>query len=189
MGWKRKKAQIWVETVLYILVALALIALVLALVMPKINQRKERIIVEQSIAALSVFDAKIAEAIDRGYGNIRKVPQFKFTRGQLLINTTGDEIVFLIDDLTAPYSEPGVEIAQGPIKLKTTKRASSYLVTLRLDYHSPPIANITFQGRDDVVKKFPRTSKPYDFTILNNGTDPSNPDSLPQIDITESSSL
>ena len=45
------KGQIWVETVLYTLIALALIGITLAFVMPKINESKNNLIVEQTISS------------------------------------------------------------------------------------------------------------------------------------------
>ena len=45
----KKKGQIWVETVLYTLIGLALIGITLAIMMPKITQSREKVVVEQSI--------------------------------------------------------------------------------------------------------------------------------------------
>ena len=59
-----KPGQIWIETVIYTLIGLALIGVVLAIVTPKINAAQERIIIEQSISALSAFHDKIRDAID-----------------------------------------------------------------------------------------------------------------------------
>ena len=57
------KGQVWIETVVYILIGLALIAIVLAFVMPRINEEKNKAIVEQTIKALSVLDDKINEVV------------------------------------------------------------------------------------------------------------------------------
>ena len=47
------KAQIWVETVIYTLVAITLISLVLAFALPAINQRRDQNIVESSIVLMN----------------------------------------------------------------------------------------------------------------------------------------
>ena len=53
------RGQIWVETVIYTLIGLALMGLVLAFVMPKINESKDRIILQQTITSLNDIDEKI----------------------------------------------------------------------------------------------------------------------------------
>ena len=49
---KRKKGQIWVETVIYTLIAFAMIGLALSFVKPKIDEIQDRGIIEQSITLL-----------------------------------------------------------------------------------------------------------------------------------------
>ena len=60
---RMERGQVWVETVLYTLIGLALIALVLAFVTPKINQSRDKIIVEQTINSLNEFDEKIGAVL------------------------------------------------------------------------------------------------------------------------------
>ena len=72
----KSKGQIWLETVIYILIGLAIIGLVLEFVTPKINEKRDRIVVEQSVAALNIFDSKIKEVIESGAYN-KRVLEFK----------------------------------------------------------------------------------------------------------------
>ena len=68
-----KRGQVWIETVIYILIGLSLIALVLTFVMPKVNEQRDRLIIEQTIASLGFLDDKINEVIDIGKDNKRLV--------------------------------------------------------------------------------------------------------------------
>ncbi|MBI5803850.1 hypothetical protein HY450_01255 [Candidatus Pacearchaeota archaeon] len=164
---KNKIAQVWVETVIYTLIGLTLISVVLAIIMPKITESKDRILVEQTINSLNVLDDKITEVIDRGPGNVRTISAFRMKEGELYINATGDSISFLIKNLRKPYSEPGIPIDIGRVTLISREEQKSSSVTLVLDYS--PIANITYGG-EEITKKLTAASVPYSFSIENLGT-------------------
>lgn len=180
--WKvkmEKKAQIWIETVLYTLMGIALIGIVLAIATPKINESRDRILVEQTIKSLNVWDDRIGELIDRGPGNIRNIPTFTMKRGELIINSTNDEIIFIVDGLSSPYSEVGSEIKEGNIFLTSYKTERSAYTVLVLKYEN--VTNITYAGGDE-NRKFTAASTPYSFSIKNLGGQP-----LTQINIEETS--
>jgi len=174
-----KKAQIWIETVLYTLMGLALIGIVLAVATPKINESRDRILVEQTIESLNAWDSKIGELVDRGQGNVRNIPTFTMKRGELIINSTSDEIIFVVGELSSPYSEVGFEIREGNIYLTSYETERSAYTVLVLKYQN--IANITYAG-EDTDKKFNAASTPYAFSIKNLGGQP-----YVQIDIEETS--
>ena len=48
----KKNGQVWVETVIYTLIAFSLIAAVLAFVKPKIDELQDKAIIEQSIGMI-----------------------------------------------------------------------------------------------------------------------------------------
>ncbi|MBS3091264.1 hypothetical protein J4217_02335 [Candidatus Pacearchaeota archaeon] len=142
-------AQVWVETVLYTLIALALIGLVLAFMMPKINQTKDKLVVEQSISMLSELDGKINE-VSNTYGN-RRTFDFTIKRGELYINSTSDKIILIISDLAKVYSEPGTSISNGPVKILSEQSQKNNIMYMTLNYEN--LYNITFNGLDS-NKKF-----------------------------------
>src|SRR3989338_8502319 len=111
-----KRGQVWIESVLYSLIGIAL-----ALITPKINEAKDKIVVDQSIESLDAFRLKIDSALDKNVGNIRKLEEFKIKRGELLINATGDNIMFILDDLSKPYSEPGIVLKIGRVEVISEK--------------------------------------------------------------------
>jgi len=156
--------QVWIETVLYTLIGLALMGLALGFIMPKINAARDKALVEQAINSLAELDGKVSTAIQAGTGNIRQ-SELLMKKGELYINSSSDEIIFVLKDLTKPYSEPGVEIPFGRVNVKSEAGQKTSTVYLRLIYS----ANITYNGKDE-NKKFTPASTAYKFSIENKGT-------------------
>src|SRR3989338_467201 len=162
---KMKRGQIWIETVIYTLIGLTLIGIVLGLITPKINQAKDAIVVEQTIESLSVLDDKILEALDWGQNNVR-IAELTMIRGELFIDSPNDEIVFVIDELKKPYSQPGKLIEYGRVNVLTEERGRTSIVKLFIDYKN--LTNLTYGGQD-VERKFSSATIPYKFFIRNLG--------------------
>ena len=161
-----RKGQIWIETVIYTLIGLALIGLVLAIVTPQINEFRDRAVIEQTINSLNVFDSKINEVL-AAPGNKRKI-DFNMRRGVLYFDTTLDQILYVIEDSRVLYSEPGVPVPIGRINVTTTEGQKRHTVSLLLTYNH----NLTFDGSDlEEVVKFSGTRVPYEFTVENKGFD------------------
>ena len=160
----KKKGQVWIETVLYTLIALALIGLVLGFVMPKINQTKDKLLIEQTINLLTLMDDKInraAETVDTS----RRI-EFTIKKGELYINSSSNEIVFVLDKLGEPYSSPGKDGKKGPVIIMTESDQKDYRVRLSLDYSSR--YNLTYSGTDE-DKKFNPSPTPYFLMVKNKG--------------------
>jgi len=166
MNKTRKRGQVWVETVIYMLIGLSLIGLVLTYVLPKINEQKDRGAIEQTIVSLSKMDDKINEVIDRGQGN-KRIVEFGIRTGELTIDPQNNQIVFSLAGLTKPYSEPGISVPVGRIVVKTTETKTSNSVTLTMDY-SKVLAQINFDGGTE-TRKFTGSATPYQFSIENKG--------------------
>ena len=66
---KNKLGQIWVETVIYTLIGIAIIGIVLAIAQPKIEAKKDEVIIEQAIESLGNIDEKIGEGACYFKGN------------------------------------------------------------------------------------------------------------------------
>lgn len=128
----RRRGQVWVETVVYTLIGLSLIGLVLALVTPKINEYRDRAVIEQTIESFNVVDAEINEVL-QAPGNTRVV-DFRLKRGDIYFNATSEQIIYLLDDMPSPYSEPGVAVDIGRISVLTTKNPKTYRTQLTLSY-------------------------------------------------------
>src|SRR3989344_3334227 len=161
----KSKGQIWLETVIYILIGLAIIGLVLEFVTPKINEKKDRVVIEQSVAALNIFDSKIKEVIESGVYN-KRVLEFKMQRGNLYIDSQKNQVIFVLEGLTAPYSEPGINIPLGRVILRTTQGRKTSAVNLTLQYGVG--TDITFDGAQEMIKINP-SAVPYKFSFENRG--------------------
>ena len=161
----KKRGQVWVETVIYTLIALALIGLVLTFATPRIAKARDRAVVEQTIASLNEFDKKIGSAIQTT-GNVRAI-DFTMKRGELFIKSEEDKILFVLQDISAAYSEPGIDVEIGRILARTTEEQKGYTVNLELDYSS--IVNITYQSLDK-EEKFTQSPTPYKFSLTYTGS-------------------
>ncbi len=159
-----RRGQVWVETVVYTLIGLALIGLVLAILSPKIKEFRDRSVVEQSIDSLNVIDSKINELLDAP-GNKRKI-ELTIEKGKLAINASRDTIYFIIDESNVKYSEPEISLQIGRVKLTTLQMAEKYLINLELNYNY----NLTFDGIDNAeLIEFTPASLPYKIFVENKG--------------------
>jgi len=159
-----KRGQIWVETVIYTLIGLSLIGIVIALVMPKIGEFKDKATIEQTIEVLNLIDSKVNEVLSAP-GNVRYI-KLKMRRGELIINGASDEIIYELVGIDTKYSETNVPIEIGSVNILTNETGSNYRVTLSLNFSN---YNLTYGGAD-TFEKFSGVSIPYEFIIMNNGT-------------------
>ena len=159
-----KRGQVWIETVLYTLIGLALIGLVLAFVTPKITETKDKLAVDQSINSLNSLDTKVNAVLDAP-GNVRFV-DFTMRRGELFIDEVNDKIRFVISDLVKPYSQVGVNISVGRIVLRSEETQKTFPINLELSYSG--LVDLKCAG-SEVEKKFTASSVPYTFGVTNDG--------------------
>lgn len=176
---KSKVGQVWIETVLYTLIGLSLIGIILAIVLPKISEAKDRIVIEQTMESLNVLDEKINDVIDRGPGNVRIIPEFKIKRGSLYIDGLNDKIVFKLDELKKPYSEPNVQVQSGKFKVfSEEKKKGDNNLTITLEYSGK--IDLAYETSNK-EKKLSAAGIPYKLSIENLGVS----NSLLQINIEE----
>ena len=157
-----KRGQVWVETVIYTLIGLAIIGLVLAAALPKINARKDEIMIEQSIEALGTIDDKIYEVINGGVGN-RRVIDLDVKRGKLIIDMEEDTIYWELDS-GFEYSETGVTIPLGKLNVTTTS-SDPWKVKLELFYG----VDLRFDGDNFGTRMIDVSPTPYKFIVENAG--------------------
>ncbi len=160
---QKNKAQIWVETVIYTVIGLAIIGIVLAVTTPSINNYKDKIVIEQTITALNNLNQKILET-EESVGSRRSL-ELGIKRGSLTIESQNDKIVYVLGESGLKYSEVGVEIRDGSIKIKTEKIGEKYNLNLILEYND---INITYNG-EDKEKKFNAAPTAYKLFIENKG--------------------
>lgn len=162
-----KRSQIWVETVVYTLIGLSVIAIILTMALPQIEKSKDKVLIEQTVTALNVLDKKISE-VEQSPGNSRVV-EFSIYKGKLEISSTGSAdglIRYTLEDTKLELSEIGEEIKQGNIILKTEKMPARYKITLTMNY---PNLNITNKNKEE-IKTLQAGTTPYKIIIENKET-------------------
>ncbi len=98
-----KKGQVWIETVVYTLIALVILGAVLSFAQPKIQELQDKSIIDQSINMLEDLE-NVVEDIRTAPGNKRKV-ELEIKKGSLTIDSENNKIIFEIESLHT-YSEP-----------------------------------------------------------------------------------
>ncbi len=155
------RGQVWIETVIYTLIGLAVIGLLLAVARPKISEMKDKLVIEQSMAAMGNINDKIYE-VQRAPGNQRTV-DLEVGKGKFVIDSDGDRIYWIIDS-SYEFSEPGINISLGAMKVRT-EVDNPWRVLLEIGYG----VNITYNGVDNGVKELTPAAVPYQVYIRNLG--------------------
>jgi type II secretory pathway pseudopilin PulG len=161
-----KRGQIWVETVIYTLIAFALMGLVLAFVVPKVKEIQSKGIIDQSIGVLQDIDSLIRGL--GGPGN-QRVLELGIQEGSITIDPTNEKIFFNLES-NYQYSEPGKSISVGGIDVFTETKGKLNLVTLTLNYSGE--YNINYQGGEE-IKTLSKAPVPYRISISDQGQDAS----------------
>ncbi|MFH1801368.1 MAG: hypothetical protein ABH804_00845 [archaeon] len=163
-GKNKIKGQIWVETVIYTLIAFVLIGAVLAFVKPKIEEIQDKTIIEQSIEVLNNLESKISEIRQGGTGNKREI-ELKVKKGVLKIDGVNDKLTFEIESKDL-YSQPGEEVQYGNIIIYTEEKGNTNIVNLTRDYSES--YDLKYNGADE-LKLINPASIPYKIFISNSG--------------------
>ena len=160
---KNKFGQIWVETVIYTLIGLAIIGIVLGVAKPQIDKKKSEIIIQQSIESMQNIDIKVVEALSAS-GN-QRVVDLKISEGNLFFDLDNNSIYWVLNS-KFEYSEEGVPISVGLLTVTTTNSAG-WKVKIERKYD----LNLTFDGKSTGVKEVNSAPTPYKIVIENNGKD------------------
>lgn len=161
-----KKAQVWVETVVYTLIVFAMIGLVLSFVKPKIDEGRDKAILEQSKGIMEKIDNLIQE-IKTTPGN-KRVLHLTIKKGSFNIDSENNRIFFEMDSQYR-YSEPGTEIEEDGIIFYTKKKGDTHEVNATMNYDN---YNITFEGKEK-EKSIHSAPQEYKLVLFNEGKDDS----------------
>lgn len=172
-----RRAQVWVETVIYTLIGLSLIGVVLALITPRINDYRDRAVIEQTIASLNVIDSKIEEIL-QAPGNTRIV-ELRLTRGELFVDPVMDTISYTLPESTTRYSEPGLPLDIGRVSVLTTPTSETYTVNLTLSYN----IDLAIEGAS--THAYPASSTPYRFSFTHTGFSDDGTGPHPRVEVHE----
>lgn len=158
-----KRGQVWIETMIYTLIAFSMIALVLAYAKPKIEEFQDKAIIDQSIGMLEEINELILTIVQGGPGNIR-IPKLLIKKGALIIDGENDAIAFEMESIHM-YSQLDKDVQIGGMIARTEKRGKYYKVKITMEY---PALNITYAD-EDRIKEVGKASIKQPLTIKNNG--------------------
>ena len=141
----RKKGQVWIETAIYTLIGLTIIAILLTTAKPQIEKIKDKGILSQTRAALLSLDNKIFEVEQAA--STGRVVKFTVAKGKLEINAEDNLIQYLLEDTRLELTELNETIKEGDIYILTKQRGSRFDVYLTLNYTDR--INMTFEGKKE----------------------------------------
>ncbi|MFH1325157.1 MAG: hypothetical protein ABIH49_00105 [archaeon] len=160
---KERRGQIWIETVIYTLIALTLIGAVLAFITPRIGEIQDKAIVEQSIGLMENLNNVILSVVQGGAGN-KRIIDLSLKKGTLNIDSVSDEIVFEMES-EYEYSQIGEVVEIGSLTAKTEESGSLNKITLISNQNK---YDLTYNG-DDTEKEISKSTTPYKLSIENKG--------------------
>ena len=158
----KKSGQIWVETVIYTLIALTMIGAILAFAIPRIEEIQDKSVIEQSINAVKDINNVVLSVVQGGAGNKRLV-ETNIRKGKLKIDGVNDKIIFEMET-NYIYSEPEQTVSIGNIEAMTEDIGGTNIVTLTSTYDY----DITNNGASD-ERTIEDSTTPYTISIENKG--------------------
>jgi type II secretory pathway pseudopilin PulG len=166
MSGENKRGQIWVETVIYTLMALVMVAAVLAFVIPRVNEIQDEAAVEQNINLMQTLDNTINSVIQGGSGN-KRIVDFTIRKGLINVNPTGNYLSIKIET-DYEYGEIGETLQVGNLDVTTGLLGSTRQIEIIANYST---YNITYFNKEEDVS-FSQSPTPYKFSIQNKGGNP-----------------
>jgi type II secretory pathway pseudopilin PulG len=161
---ENRSGQVWIETVIYTLIAFVMIGLVLSYAQPKIQELQDRAVIQQSIEMMKQIDSTISTM---GATGNQRVLEITIKEGTLKIDGLNDKIIFSMDSKSV-YSEPDKIVNDGSIQIYTEKKGENSIVTLTRDYSQD--YDLEFNG-EDIIKSINPASTSYKLSISNEGED------------------
>lgn len=159
---KKNRAQIWVETVIYILISLTIIAIILSMALPQIEKLRDKGTVQQTITALNILNNKILET-EQAPGNVRIV-NFQISKGKLTIDSNNNNIQYVLENTGLELTQVGQKIKEGDIILETQTYGKRLNVFVTLNYSTN--LNITVNNAKE-NKILQAGTAPYKIQIEN----------------------
>ena len=160
----KKEGQVWVETVIYTLIAFVMIAAVLGFVKPKIQELQDKAVIEQTLQLMEDINSQILSVVQGGAGN-KRIIDMTIEKGMLQIDGQNNKIIFILEGKYT-YSEPGQNVNVGSIVARTEKQGKLNIVTLTNDYSEN--YDLQYAGANE-LKTLTKSSTSYKLSISNNG--------------------
>lgn len=159
-----KKSQVWVETAIYTLIGLTIIAILLGIANPQIDKIKDKGMITQATQALNTLDSKVLD-VEQSIGSIA-VPSIKVGKGKFIINSSNDSISYILENSGLQYTQVGSNIKEGNLVFRTDKFGNKFNIFI-IRYYSG--TNITYDGDDNAVKYLETSPISYKIRMENKG--------------------
>ena len=159
---KNKNGQVWIETVIYLLIAFAMMGLVLSFIKPKIEELRDKALIEQSLELIKNIDNIVTNI---GSPGNKRLLEIGIKKGSLTINSSNDMVIF---EMTSKYSytESGETVQEGNIEISTEEKGKDNIITLKRDLSDE--YNFTYRF-EEIPKTFTKSSTSYKLFITNKG--------------------
>ena len=158
------KAQIWVETVIYTLIAFVMIGLVLSFIRPKIEQVRDEAIIEETIRLMEDLDNIILSVRDVT-GNQRLI-DMNIKKGVLNIDGIKNQVDFKMESAFT-YSQPGEDVLYGDIVVRTMKKTGDLNVITLVSNYSKDY-DIQYKEENKLMS-LTQSPTPYRTSVSNKG--------------------
>ena len=153
-----KKGQVWIETVVYTLIAFVILGGVLTFAKPKVEELQDKAIIERSLEMMKLIDSTINE-IKNIPGNTREI-EVGIKKGSLTIDGENNLTIFSIDSRYT-YSEPNQEYKEGNIIIFNEKRGDINKINITMNYSN---YNITWNN-EEIKETLGSSPTPYRLLI------------------------
>ena len=160
---KNYRGQVWVETVIYLLIAFVMMGLVLSFVKPKIEEMRDKAIIDQSLEIIKEIDNSITTL---GSAGNKRLIEIGVKKGAFTIDSTRDLILFEMQTDFA-YSESEEPVYVG--KIKTITQGENQYSKVILERNFSEQYDLIYDGANE-NKTLPKASTPYKLFIENKGT-------------------
>jgi len=160
------KGDVWVSTVLYTLIGLAIMGSMLAILQPKISEMRDKFVFEQTVQSMSALDDTITNV--REATGMRLNYIIRLDKGNLVIDGANEKISWQAQS-RYQFSEQDkqINITGGKIQAFTISSGGLWDTTLTMNYAASKI-DIKINGANEARTLTPATN-PYSIWITNKG--------------------
>lgn len=115
MGGTKKKSQVWISAILYILIAAIAMVIILQVGIPLLNKMKDRTTFERSKNVLSALDQQITEVASEGQGS-QRVIAIEIREGNIIVDDSDNKLKWQLETKTEVI-EPRTSLEIGNLKI------------------------------------------------------------------------
>ncbi|MEM4318358.1 MAG: hypothetical protein QW244_00840 [Candidatus Pacearchaeota archaeon] len=162
---QENEGTVWISTVIYILISLAVISSLLIAVRPKIEEARDRYTINYMVNVFQSLNSLVYD-INEVQGT-RRVFEIKITKGEMKIIPEKDRIEWQITT-RFKFSEPGQEVKIGDVGVITLENRGKIDTFLFLNY-TTPINLTTVSDNEGDNLTLTQSPTPYKLLIENKG--------------------